>query len=102
MLKQAREIDRFLSTPDSDLRGTVIYGADPGLVSERADALSAKITARPNDPFDVAVVEDGDVSTRVWSDSTGSCAVSMMGGRRLVRLRLVSGSSAIEGAAAKR
>jgi DNA polymerase-3 subunit delta len=101
MLKQAREIDRFLSAPEAHLRGTVIYGPDPGLVSERADALSAKITARPNDPFDVALVEDGDLaagSERLYGELR---AVSMMGGRRLVRLRLGSGSGAIEGAAAE-
>ena len=83
ILKRAQEIDRFLSAPSADLRAAVIYGGDPGLVSERAETLSRKVTARPDDPFDVAIVGDGDLGAAPERLHDELRAVSMMGGRRL-------------------
>ncbi len=87
ILSKRPEIERFLAAPASDVRAAVIYGRDRGQVRERADALAAKATPRPDDPFDVALLNESDL------DDGGRLAdelasISMMGGRRLVRLRL--------------
>jgi DNA polymerase-3 subunit delta len=82
------DIDRFLSGPPAEVRAAVIYGRDRAIVRERADALALRIVKDPNDPFDVAVVTEGDIDgepARLYDELS---ALSLMGGRRLVRLRL--------------
>ena len=94
IVSKRADIDRFLSGPPPEVRAAVIYGRDRAIVRERADALAAKIVARPDDPFDVAVVTEGDIDgdpARLYDELS---ALSMMGGRRLVRLRLDDKASA--------
>ena len=88
IVSKRADIDRFLSGPPAEVRAAVIYGRDRAIVRERADALAAKVAARPDDPFDVAVVTEGDIDgepARLYDELS---ALSLMGGRRLVRLRL--------------
>lgn len=88
ILKRRDEIDSFLRKPGPDFRAALIYGPDLGVVRERARGLAAVATARPDDPFDVAVLDEGDLDddgVRLEGELT---AISMLGGRRLVRLRL--------------
>jgi DNA polymerase-3 subunit delta len=99
IVSKRADIDRFLSGPPRDVRAAVIYGRDRAIVRERADALTAKIVARPDDPFDVAVVTEGDIDgapARLYDELS---ALSLMGGRRLVRLRLDDKASADRAAA---
>ena len=90
ILSKRPDIERFLGRPDPQIRAAVIYGRDLGVVRERSHQLAARIAANPHDPFDVAQLTDGDL------DSDGSrlegelVAQSLMGGRRLVRLRFGS------------
>ena len=88
------DVDRFLSGPPREVRAAVIYGRDRAIVRERANALAARIVPRPDDPFDVAVVTEGDIDgepARLYDELS---ALSLMGGRRLVRLRLDDKASA--------
>ena len=87
ILKQRAEADRFLSKPPADVRAALIYGRDRGGVRERADALAKKLVPNPDDPFDVDVLGEGDLDggARI---ADALAALSMMGGRRLVRLTL--------------
>jgi DNA polymerase-3 subunit delta len=88
IVSKRADIDRFLAGPPAEVRAAVIYGRDRAIVRERADALAAKVAARPDDPFDVAVVTEGDIDgepARLYDELS---ALSLMGGRRLVRLRL--------------
>jgi DNA polymerase-3 subunit delta len=98
ILSKRPDIDRFLANPDPTVRAAVIYGRDRGVARERADALALKIVKDPNDPFDVAVLTETDL------DDAGRLegelqALSMMGGRRLVRLRIGEGKGADKAAA---
>ena len=88
ILAKRPDIERFLTAPPGDLRAAVIHGRDRGLVRERADALAAKVVDRPDDPFDVAMLTEADADAGRLHDELA--ALSMMGGRRLVRLRLDS------------
>ena len=88
LLSRRPDIERFLARPDPAVRVAVIHGRDGGVVRERAQALAARATARPDDPFDVALLTEGDLDADGGRLEAELMAVSMMGGRRLVRLRL--------------
>ena len=99
ILSKRPDIERFLASPPPEARAAVIYGRDRAIVRERANAIAAKATERPDDPFDVSVLNEGDVddAARLFDELS---AISMMGGRRLVRLRL-DDKAAVDKAAAE-
>jgi DNA polymerase-3 subunit delta len=84
---EPRQAEAFLKKPDPRIRGVVIYGNDDGLVAERAVALAKSICDDLNDPFRVVDIA-GEVlkhDPARLADEFG--ALSMMGGRRVVRVR---------------
>ena len=87
-LRRRPDVERFLAQPDRSVRAALIFGRDMGVVRERASALAAKVTARPDDPFDVATVTDSELLDDPGRLVDELMAYSLMGGRRLVRLRL--------------
>ncbi|MFC3080576.1 DNA polymerase III subunit delta [Phenylobacterium terrae] len=89
-LKRRPDVERFLKSPDKAIRCALIYGPDAGVVRERAAQLAAAATERPDDPFDVALMTDADLDAGGASLEGELSAQSMMGGRRLVRLRLTA------------
>lgn len=99
ILSRRPDIERFLKDPGREVRVALIYGRDRGVVSERAQQLAVKIAANPDDPFDVAVLTDSDIDEGKLEDELS--ALSMMGGRRLVRLKLGDGKAGPEKAAAE-
>ncbi|HTX48923.1 MAG TPA: DNA polymerase III subunit delta [Caulobacteraceae bacterium] len=88
ILARRPDIERFLSRPDPAFRAALIYGRDLGVVRERAQELAAKATERPDDPFDVTLLTEADLDLDAGRLAEDLMAISMMGGRRLVRLRL--------------
>ena len=88
ILSRRPDVERFLSKPDPAIRCVLLYGRDSGVVRERANLLAGKVTERPDDPFDVALLTDGDLDSDGARLEGELSAQSMMGGRRLVRLRL--------------
>ena len=88
ILSRRPDIERFLTKPDPAIRCVLLYGRDGGVVRERANQLAAKVTKRPDDPFDVALLTDGDLDSDGARLEGELSAQSLMGGRRLVRLRL--------------
>lgn len=87
-LKRRPDIDRFLTRPGPAFRAALIHGRDHGGVRERAQTLAAAVTERPDDPFDVALLSDSDIAAVEGRLEGELQAISMLGGRRLVRLRL--------------
>jgi DNA polymerase-3 subunit delta len=85
ILSKRPDVERFLKSPDKAFRAAVIYGRDRGGVRERADRLARAVTAHPDDPFDVALLTEDDVDEGRLANELS--AISMMGGRRLVRVR---------------
>ncbi|MCA6285545.1 DNA polymerase III subunit delta [Phenylobacterium sp.] len=88
ILSRRPDLERFLAKPDPQVRAAVIYGRDLGVVRERAAQLARVVTEDPEDPFNVAVLTEGDLSGDEGSLEGELAAQSLMGGRRLVRLRL--------------
>jgi len=88
LIKGRQGIDRFLAKIDPGLRAAVIHGDDLGVVRDRGKSVARQVTERPDDPFDAALLGDTDLSLDPARLETELTAISMMGGRRLVRLRL--------------
>ena len=88
ILGRRPDVERFLARPDPAVRAALLYGRDLGVVRERAQELAGRVTEHPDDPFDVALVTDGDLEEDAGRLADELMALSMMGGRRLVRLRL--------------
>jgi len=90
ILGKRPDIERFLARPNADIRAALIYGRDLGVVRDRGQQLAAKVAKDPNDPFDVAQLTDGDLESDAARLEGELAAQSLMGGRRLVRLRFAT------------
>lgn len=99
ILSKRADIDRFLAAPGSEVRAVVIHGRDRAIVRDRADAVAKQAVRDPNDPFDVSLITEGDIDSDPAKVFDELAALSMMGGRRLVRLRLDDKASADKAAA---
>ncbi len=85
IISKRPDVERFLKGPDAGVRAALIYGRDRGGVRERADRLARVVTANPDDPFDTALLNDDELGDGRLEGELA--AISMMGGRRLVRVR---------------
>lgn len=90
ILSRRPDIERFLSRPDAAVRCALIYGRDAGVVRDRGHQLAAKLVPNPDDPFDVALLTEQDLADDGGRLEGELAAQSLMGGRRLVRLRLTA------------
>src|SRR5258708_1435606 len=91
---EPRQIEAFLKKPDPKVRGVVVYGNDDGLIAERAVALAKTVCEDLKDPFRVVDIA-GDVlkgDPARLADEFG--AMSMLGGRRVIRVRPAGEESA--------
>jgi DNA polymerase-3 subunit delta len=106
ILGKRPDAERFLTRPNegfngAQVRAALIYGRDLGVVRERGQQLAAKIAKDPNDPFDVAQLTDGDLDADGGRLEGELAAQSLMGGRRLVRLRFSSDKASLDKLAAE-
>ena len=101
ILKRKPDVERFLAKPTPGVRAALIYGRDRGGVHERADQLAAAATERPDDPFDVSLLTEQDIDGDGARLADQLSSQSLMGGRRLVRLRLTGDRVAVDRAAAE-
>lgn len=88
--------DRFAAHPPANLAAALVYGPDQGLVRERAAMLAKSVAPDLSDPFRVAEIADGVLETdpaRLWDEAA---ALSMIGGRRVVRVRSAGNAQAKE------
>lgn len=93
---RGRDIDIYLAKPDPARPVILLYGADAGLVRERADALIASAVDDPKDPF-ALVRMDGDALAAEPSRLVEEAmTVPLFGGRRAIRIR--AGSKSFAGA----
>ena len=91
---EPRQVEAFLKKPDPRIRGVVIYGNDDGLIAERAVALARTVCEDLKDPFRVVDIS-GDMlkgDPARLADEFG--AMSMLGGRRVIRVRPAGEESA--------
>jgi DNA polymerase-3 subunit delta len=101
ILGKRPDIERFLKSPGGEIRAALIYGRDLGVVRERGQELASRIAKDPNDPFDVAQLTDGDLDADAGRLEGELAAQSLMGGRRLVRLRFGTEKASLDKLAAE-
>jgi DNA polymerase-3 subunit delta len=90
----AARIDAFLRRPDPDIRAVLLYGPDAGLVRERADVVGRTISDDLHDPFRVADLTGAALAADPARLVDETAQISLMGGRRLVRVRDVGDAQA--------
>lgn len=100
ILSRRPEIDRYLARPDL-ARAVLIHGRDRGVVRERAEQLCRVLVPDLDDPFAVAMLTDGDLDSDPARLEGELSALSMIGGPRLVRLRLHGDRAATDRAVAE-
>ncbi len=96
ILSKRPEVERFLKSPDRGVRAAVIHGKDRSGVAERAEVLCRVVTPDLNDPFNVTVLTDSDLDGDETRLDEALTALSMIGGRRLVRVRLSAEKASID------
>lgn len=83
-----REVESRLRRPDPAIRAYLIYGPDRGLARERSQALAAALLEDPDDPFAVSQLTEEDLKSDPACLADAVAAMSLTGGKRLVRVRL--------------
>jgi DNA polymerase-3 subunit delta len=88
MQLKPREVEAFLAAPDPGVRAVLLYGSDSGLARERADRLTRIVAGSLDDPFRVAPLAREALLASPARLSDEAAALSLMGGRRVLRLGL--------------
>jgi DNA polymerase III subunit delta len=83
----AARIEAFLRRPDPDIRAVLLFGPDLGLVRERADTVARSVTNDLRDPFRVTDLTAAIITADPARLADESAQISLMAGRRLVRVR---------------
>lgn len=81
-----RNIEPFVQSPDPAVRVILSYGPDQGLMRERAAIMGKTVTPDLTDPFNVAILSASTLIEDPAKLSDEANAMSMMGGRRLIRI----------------
>jgi DNA polymerase-3 subunit delta len=84
---ETRQVEAFLRKPDPRIRGVVIYGNDDGLIAERALQLAKTVCEDLKDPFRVVDIAGESLKHDPARLADEFSAMSLMGGRRVVRVR---------------
>jgi DNA polymerase III subunit delta len=87
MIVKSHEADRYVVSPPKGLMFALVYGPDAGLVQERAENLLKSVVLDLTDPFNVADLSEAILLADPARLADEAAAISMMGGRRVVRVR---------------
>src|SRR6201989_351893 len=87
MIVKSHEADRYVANPPKGLGVALVYGPDAGLVQERAEKLLKTVVPDLTDPFNVSDLSEAVLQADPARLADEAAAISMMGGRRVVRVR---------------
>jgi DNA polymerase-3 subunit delta len=82
--------DGFVRKPDPAVRAILVYGPDEGLVTERAVSAASSVCKDLSDPFRVVELTTAHLREDPARLADEFAAMSLMGGRRVVRVRPAS------------
>jgi DNA polymerase-3 subunit delta len=89
-----RQIDDFLKNPSEKTAAVLIFGPDEGLVRERVNALVKAAAGSGDDPFRVVELDSDTIRSDPARLMDEAGAISMLGGRRAVRINGVTDGQA--------
>lgn len=81
------EAGRIAKNPPKGMIAALVFGPDAGLVHERAETLLKTVVEDLTDPFRVADLDEAALTADPARLTDEAAALSMMGGRRVVRVR---------------
>lgn len=87
MIVKSHEADKYVAAPPKTLQAALVFGPDAGLVQERAEKLLKTVVPDLTDPFNSVDMSEAallDDKARLFDEAA---AISMMGGRRVIRVR---------------
>ena len=87
MIIKTGEADRFADKPPASLKAALFFGPDQGLVHERAERLAKTVVEDLSDPFRVADLDESALTSDGARLFDEAAAISMLGGRRVIRIR---------------
>lgn len=94
MIVKNYKADGYVAAPPGTLVAALAFGPDTGLVQERAEKLAKSVVADLSDPFNVADFTESALLADPARLADEVAAISMMGGRRVVRVRGATNASA--------
>ncbi len=83
----AAAADRTVANPDAKLRALLVYGPDEGLVAERGRKAAQSVCADLADAFRVVDIPGSALKDDGARLADEIAAISLMGGRRVIRVR---------------
>src|SRR5689334_5862689 len=87
MIVRSQDADRFVERLPRNIIAVLIYGPDQGLVRERAETLAKSVVPELTDAFRVAELDEATLNADPARLFDEAAAISMLGGRRVVRVR---------------
>ena len=84
---KSHEADRYAAHPPVGLVAALLFGPDSGLVRERAETMAKTVCPNLNDAFQVSELDEAALSADPARLADEAAAISMLGGRRVVRVR---------------
>ena len=87
MIVKSSDADRYAAAPPKSLVAALVFGPDTGLVRERAETLLKTVVDDLSDAFRVADLDDSTLVSDPARLFDEAAAMSMLGGRRVVRVR---------------
>lgn len=87
MKLQFKQIEAFVKKPFPEALAILVYGPDEGQVRERARVMAQTVVSDLNDPFNVVDLSPDKLSETPSRLLDEAQSMSMLGGRRVVRLR---------------
>ncbi len=102
ILSKRPDIERFLGKPDPQIRAAVIYGRDMGVVHDRAGSWPSRSSRTSTTRSTWRWLTDGDMDADGGRLEGELAAQSLMGGRRLVRVRFATEKAGLDKQAPRR
>ena len=81
-----RDVDAQVKKLSSHYLAVLVYGPDEGLVRERSIKIAKQVVEDLQDPFLVANIDADKLKSEPGLLSDEVAAISMMGGRRVIRI----------------
>ena len=89
MIIKSSEVARYAANLPSNLAAALVFGPDQGLVRETAEILAKSAVSDLKDPFRIVELDEATLTTDNARLFDEAAAISMLGGRRVVRVRSV-------------